>query len=308
MQLIKPKFWDKKHSLLSILLFPFSLIYQLIFFIKKNLTFKRKLFIKVICVGNIYLGGTGKTPTCIEIFSLLKEINKNPAFVKKKYTEFDDETNLLNQNGKVFENKKRYFAIEDATRDGHDVVILDDGLQDFAINKDFSIVCFNENQLVGNNMIIPAGPLRESLKSLKRAQCVIINGEKNIFFESQIKKINADIKIYYSTYEPVNLNDFKNKRIVAFAGIGNPNNFFKLLNEKKLDIANCLEYPDHYKYKPNDLKNLFEIAKKNNAILLTTEKDFMRLGISQKNDINFLKVKIEIKNKNNLLDQIKLYI
>ena len=84
MQLIKPKFWDKKHSLLSILLFPFSLIYQLIFFIKKNLTFKRKLFIKVICVGNIYLGGTGKTPTCIEIFSLLKEINKNPAFVKKK--------------------------------------------------------------------------------------------------------------------------------------------------------------------------------------------------------------------------------
>ena len=140
MQLIKPKFWDKKLSILSILLLPISLIYQIIFLIKKNLTFKKKLSIKIICVGNIYLGGTGKTPTCIEIFSLLKKINKNPAFIKKKYTQFDDEKNLLSQIGKVFENKKRYFAIEDATKNGHDVVVLDDGFQDFSINKDFSIL------------------------------------------------------------------------------------------------------------------------------------------------------------------------
>ena len=308
MQLIKPKFWDKKLSILSILLLPISLIYHIIFLIKKNLTFKKKLSIKIICVGNIYLGGTGKTPTCIEIFSLLKKINKNPAFIKKKYTQFDDEKNLLSQIGKVFENKKRYFAIEDATKNGHDVVVLDDGFQDFSINKDFSIVCFNENQLVGNSMIIPSGPLRESLKSLQRAQCVIINGKENIFFENQIKKINENINIYYSSYEPINLNNFKNKKIIAFAGIGNPQNFFKLLKEKNLNIINCLEFSDHYKYKSNDLKNLSEMAQKNEAILLTTEKDYMRLGINEKNDINFLKVKVEIKNKDNLLDQIKLLI
>ena len=93
------------------------------------------------------------------------------------------------------------------------------------ILKNLSIVCFNENQLIGNGLVLPAGPLRESLNALKNAEIVLINGNKNKNFEEKILNINKNLDIFYSSYIPVNLNNFKNHKLIAIAGIGNPDNF-----------------------------------------------------------------------------------
>ena len=192
MNFFKPKFWDKtEFSLFSLLLYPITLIIKLLTLLKPLLAKKNQCSIPVICVGNIYLGGTGKTPLSIEIYSILKDLNMNPAFIRKKYLSFQDEVELQKQTGPVYQNKKRIEAIKEAIQNNIDIAILDDGFQDFSINKDLSVVCFNENQWIGNGLTIPSGPLREDLSSLKRTNLVFINGKKNTDIESKIEKIDT---------------------------------------------------------------------------------------------------------------------
>tara|TARA_B100000029_G_C17468345_1_gene921037 strand:+ start:364 stop:1293 length:930 start_codon:yes stop_codon:yes gene_type:complete len=306
MLLLKPNFWDKNRiSLFSILLYPITLLIKLLSLFKQTLTKTRKFSIPIICVGNIYIGGTGKTPLCIEIFSILKKLNHKPVFIRKKYDEFQDEIKVLRQVGSVYENKKRTKAIEKAIQNGAEVAILDDGLQDFSVDKNLSIVCFNEKQWVGNGFTIPSGPLRENLSALKRANYVCINGEKNTNIEKKILNNNKKIKIFYTKYIGKNINDFKNKKIIAFAGIGNPINFFDLLKENNINLIKEIKFPDHHNYQNNELENLINESKKNNAILLTTEKDFLRIDENYKLNINFLKIMIEMKNHNQFVDEIK---
>ena len=160
MSFFKPKFWDKNQiSLLSILLFPIALLIKLLSFFKRAITKTYQCSIPVICVGNIYLGGTGKTPLCIEIFSILKDLNMNPVFIRKKYDSFQDEVDLQKQVGPIYQSRKRIEALKDAIQNKANVAILDDGFQDFSINKNLSIVCFNEKQWIGNGLVIPSGPL-----------------------------------------------------------------------------------------------------------------------------------------------------
>ena len=115
MSFFKPKFWDKNQvSLFSILLFPIALLIKLLNLFKRSITKTYQCSIPVICVGNIYLGGTGKTPLCIEIFSILKDLNMNPAFIRKKYDSFQDEVNLQKQIGPIYQSKKRIDSLKDA--------------------------------------------------------------------------------------------------------------------------------------------------------------------------------------------------
>ena len=309
MNFFKPKFWDKnKISFFSIFLYPIVLIIKLLFFIRKIFTKTYKFSVPTICVGNIYLGGTGKTPFCIELFSILKDLNKNPAFIRKKYKSFEDEVTLLKQTGIVYENKKRYVAINEAIKSKCDVVILDDGLQDFSIKKDLSIFCFNEKQWIGNGFLIPSGPLREELSSLRRANYVIINGKKNVNIEEKILKKNKKIKIFYTVHIPQNIDEFKNKKILAFAGIGNPDNFFKILKDYTIDIVDQIHFPDHYNYSNEDLNTLISKANNLEASLLTTEKDYLRINKNYINKISFLKIKSEIDNKKDFIKDIKNFI
>jgi len=309
MSFFKPKFWDKNQiSIFSVILFPISSLIKMLIFFKRFLTKPYESSIPVICVGNIYLGGTGKTPLCIEIFSILKNLNMNPAFVRKKYDSFQDEVNLQKQVGVVFQNKKRANAIKEASDKKANIVILDDGFQDFSIIKNLSIVCFNEKRWIGNGFIIPSGPLRESLSALKRASHVFINGKKNLDIESKIFAQNRNIKIFYTRYKPENVGQFKNNKIIAFAGIGDPENFFNLLNENKLNIVETVKFPDHHEYSEKELENLLNKAKKNNAILLTTEKDYFRISEIDKKNIKFLKIKVEIDNKKQFIDEVKKII
>ena len=309
MNFFKPKFWDKNQiSFFSVLLFPVSLLIKVLNFFKRFLTKTNQSSIPIICVGNIYLGGTGKTPLCIEIFSILKNLNMNPVFIRKKYDSFQDEADLQKQVGPVYQNNKRIEAVKEALQNKANVAILDDGFQDFSINKNLSIVCFNKKLWVGNGLTIPSGPLREGLSALKRANCVVINGEKNIDIENKIFSKNKEIKIFYAKYRAQNISECKNKKVIAFAGIGNPENFFNLLKDNKIDIVEEIKFPDHHKYSEETLENLINKAKENNTILLTTEKDYFRIDENYKQNINFLKIEVEIENRNQFIDEIKKII
>ena len=204
----------------------------------------------------------------------------------------------------VIVDKNRSKAIEEAEIKNFDIAILDDGFQDYAIEKNINIICFNTNQLIGNGLVFPAGPLRENLSSLKRAQFVILNGEKNKIFEEKILEISQKIKIFYSKYTPINLDQFKNKKLLAFAGIGNPSNFFKLLSEHNLNVQKNIFFPDHYDFTSNEIENLIKTAKKNDLELITTEKDFYRIKDYNFKEIKYLKVDLIIKEKNKFMNEI----
>lgn len=303
MNLKKPKFWDYNTlSIWSIILIPFTFTYLLIFWIIKIIKPSKKFKIPIICVGNIYLGGTGKTPLSIEIFNILKNFNKNPAFVKKPYLYLEDEIKMLKASGKVFTEKKRVSSISLSINDNHDVVILDDGFQDFSIKPDIAILCFNSKQLIGNGLVIPSGPLRENLSSIKRADCVVINGSESLSFEKTLKKINSSIKVFYSNYKIKNLDRFQDKEVVAFAGIGNPQNFFDLLKENNIKLKETFSFPDHHNYSLKDFNNISK--GKEDVILLTTKKDYFRITDKKKN-LYCLEVDLEIKDKDGFINLIK---
>ena len=270
-----------------------------------NLTRHKKTTIPIICVGNIYLGGTGKTPVVREIFKIAKSFGKNPAFIKKYYHYLSDEIKMLEKTGKVYVNKKRYDGIFLSATDNHDVAILDDGFQDFSIEPSFSVLCFNSRQMIGNGQLIPSGPLREGLGAIKRADCLIINGVKNFDFEEKIYSIKKEIKIFYSNYKIKNIEKYYGKKIAAFAGIGNPENFFNLLKENKIDLIKTYIFPDHHNYSKKD----FEIMKKENSnMLVTTEKDFNRMNEEQKKNCSIIEVDLEIENMQKFKELIQSYL
>lgn len=304
MKLFKPVFWES-NNIISILLIPFSLLVRLIIFIKKTCIKKLTFKIPIICIGNIYIGGTGKTPLSIFLAQELKNIGKKPTIVKKFYKEHQDEHELIKNNfNSLILNKKRSKAIDEAVQKKFDTVILDDGFQDYRINKDISILCFNQNQLIGNGRVIPAGPLRENFSSIKNAQIIIINGEKNLRFERKILKENSKLSIFYIKYKPQNIEELRRKKIIAVAGIGNPINFFNLLSEYKFKIDKTIAFPDHYQFSKSEILDILSDAKKNDCQVLLTEKDYYKIQKYDLKEVKFLKVELEIDNKLNFMKKI----
>ena len=306
MLLKKPRFWDYKYiSFLAIILSPLSFFVNIFNYIKLKISKKKNFSIPIICVGNIYLGGTGKTPLASEIFKITQSLGKNPAFVKKYYDYLKDEITMLKKVGTTFVSESRKEAIEYLIKNKNDIAILDDGFQDFTINKNFSIVCFNQKQWIGNGFVIPSGPLRERFSAIKRANCIVINGQKDISIEEKIFKENTNVEIYYTKYKLLDISRFKDNKILAFAGIGNPSNFFDLLKENKLLLEEVIYYPDHYNFPKTELDTLIKRAEISNSILLTTEKDYFRIDDNYKKNIEFLKIELEIENKDSFIELIK---
>ncbi len=301
MKILKPKFWDSKSlSLFSIVFLPISFFYQLILYVTEKISKQKKFSVPVICVGNIYIGGTGKTPVSIKIFEILKELKMNPVIIKKNYKDHKDEILLTKKYCEILVGSKRELSIEEAIEKKFNIIILDDGYQDFGIKKDMNIVCFNENQQIGNGFLIPSGPLRQSLKSLRNCNVVFYNGTKDRIFEQKIKKHNSKIEFVYYKYEATNINEFKNKKLIALAGIGNPDNFFNFLEDYKLNIIKKLRYPDHYSFSKKNLDNLLQLKIKYNAKLVTTEKDYMRIDPQYINEFDFIPIKIRLQSANDL--------
>ena len=304
MKLYKPKFWNKK-NFLSILLFPISLIVQLFAFIKQKSVKSLNFNIPIICLGNIYLGGTGKTPLSIYLANELKKRGKNPVIIRKYYKSHKDEHSLIKKKiGFLILNTNRANAIKEAERKGFDSVILDDGFQDHKIKKDLNVICFNSFQLDGNGLVLPAGPLRESFDSLKRAHIVMINGEKNNSFEERIYKINKNIKIFYSKYDPINVQQFRQGKFIALIGIGNPENFLSLLSKIGVNIIKKYIVPDHYQFDKNEVSKIIQEAKDNDCKIILTEKDYYKVKDFSLERMVCLKVDLSIDEKENFLDAI----
>ena len=183
---------------------------------------------------------------------------------------------------------------------------MDDGFQDFSLEKNFSFLCFDEKLWIGNGLLIPAGPLRESLKSgIKRADCVLVKGQKNNLIENKIRELNETIDIFYFEYKPINIENYLNKSVIAFAGIGNPEGFFELLRKNNINTLKNSTFPDHHNYTDHEIKKLINQAEENDAVLLTTEKDFLRIKKEFHDKISVLKIELIIEKKNQLMDKIK---
>ncbi len=309
MKIYKPKFWSQKKGILSSFFFPISLIYEFLGFLKKKFTKVNNFKIPIICIGNIFIGGTGKTPLTIFLTKELIKIGKNPVVLRKFYKNHLDEYKLIkNYLNNLILNKNRSKGVIEAINKNYDSVILDDGFQDYSINKKLNIICFNQNQLLGNELIFPSGPLRQKLDSLKEAQIIIINGVKNRNFEEKLLNVNKRLEIFYSRYIPINLNEFRGKKLFAFAGIGNPINFFNLLSDNGLEVVKKIEYPDHYKIKRKEISTIIQYCLKNNLHIIMTEKDYFRIQDYKINNLRYLKIKVEVDDAPRLINKIlKLY-
>ena len=307
MNLKKPKFWDlKEPNFFAYVLLPIAIILQnLKYLLSKKDPFKLK--IKTICVGNIYIGGTGKTSLSIQINKILNERKIKTCFVKKFYKNQADEQKLLEKKGKLFLGKTRYKALQRAEEENYQIAILDDGLQDLSIKYDVNLVCFNNLNWKGNGLTIPAGPLRENINNLKKYNHVFLNGNlENIeILKKEIKQINSEIKIHIGKYEPINLNKFnKTDKYFVFSGIGNHKTFIKMLKNYGLDVVEDLEFADHYSYKNNDIEKIIYKSKKLNAKILTTEKDYLRLEKKYLEEITFIEVELKIIDEDKFIESI----
>jgi len=295
MKIIKPVFWSEK-NFLSLLLYPLTVLTFLINLIKK-FSVKKKFSIKTICIGNICVGGTGKTPLSIKIDKILKKKYKT-VFVKKKYSDQSDEQSLLRSNGNLICTNYRDNGLKIAQKLKYDVAIMDDGLQEKSIKYDLTIACFNTSEGIGNGLLLPAGPLRENISAIKNYDAIFLNGEKkNKKLFLLLKKINNNLKIFEGKYVPLNIKNFnRNKKFIIFSGLGNPEEYERTLKKYKFKIKEKFVFPDHHKFSNSEIKKIKKIAKNNKLEIITTEKDYFRLNNKNKKNIKFLKVNLQIKN------------
>ena len=264
MNIKKPKFWDfKKPNLISYLLIPFTipLLINNFFLNKKNKKIKE---IKSICVGNIYIGGTGKTPSTIKLYEILRKIEPQICTGKKFYSNHEDEKIILEKKTNLISEDNREKIIQIAIKKKQKIIIFDDGLQDKKLDFDLKFVCFEAENWIGNGKLIPAGPLREKISSLKKYDAVFLkDSELNKNVQEIIKNYNQNIEIFHTSYQIKNFHIFDlSKKFLVFSGIGNPKNFINILNKNNFKIIDQIIFSDHYNYKQEDIDFIKNRAKK----------------------------------------------
>ena len=308
-----PKFWYlKRDTLFSLFFYPLSLLFRLGTQIRNAASTSKKSSLPIICVGNIVVGGAGKTPVSLKIGKMLIEAGYHPHFVSKGYSgiiknntlienwhspkSVGDESLLLSNIAPTWIGLDRNKSIKLAEKKGADSIIMDDGFQNPTIYKDFSIVVINASQEFGNRRVIPSGPLRESIKKgFSRTNLIVIIGDVT----DSLKKIIPDhIPIILAKFAINNENKiFKGQKITAFAGIAYPEKFFTSLKDQGAKIVRKSTYPDHHIYDENDLLSLAEVANQTNSILVTTQKDFIRIPKSYRSLISTLDGEIIFENE-----------
>ncbi len=326
MQFKTPKFWTKI-NLTSLALLPLSLIYFvvtfLISFFQKTYTVSKP----VICVGNLIAGGSGKTPTAIALGKILREItdkeNFEFAFLSTGYMgdgakfvalregkhvakNVGDEPMLLTQTAPTFVAKNRLFGAKQIDNMKKiKAIILDDGMQNNSLYKDLVIMVVDGKIAFGNNLLIPAGPMRETLSSgLKKADLVVVIGEVN----SDLEKKLSGKKIIQAHLKTTNLEKFFNKKLLAFCGLAYPQKFFSLIKNNNLQLIEEKSFPDHYSYLNADLEELCKTAKEKGLELITTKKDWVKFPPIFQNQIPYLDVELEFLDKELLIDELQKVI
>ncbi len=321
-----PDFWYKETNISitlgEILLYPLSVLYQIGHHINQNFTKTKSVKIPVICIGNITAGGSGKTPISIAINKLVQEnnISNAPYFLTRGYggnnhntrvikvhddaKETGDEPLLLASHSNTIISKNRYNGALMAHKLGADLIIMDDGLQNQTLKKDISFLVIDGNMGFGNERTLPSGPLREPLKhALNKVDAVIIIG-KDI---RKIKnKIPDNMTVFYSQIKPASKNmPDKSKQYIAFCGLGYPDKFFKTLKDNGYKIIKSFSFSDHHNFSYKDLKKIKDSALNSNSSIITTEKDYIRLPQTFKNDVVTLPIEIKFDNEDKLVSFIK---
>jgi tetraacyldisaccharide 4'-kinase len=294
-----PDFWTHD-DWRSRLLAPLGWLYGTSVAWKDVHTKKQKMGVPVICIGNLGVGGTGKTPVAIEIARLLIARGRNPFFLSRGYggrlrgpievsegnraTDVGDEPLLLAQAAPVIVARDRREGAKLAVSRGADVIVMDDGHQNFALAKDLSIVVVDGEAGFGNGRAVPAGPLREPVdQGLARADAVMITGDG-------APSLGAFSKLVMRTHLIHDDAAIAGRRMVAFAGIGRPEKFFQSLRDLGADVVATKGFGDHHTYTAGEIARLISKARAHNAELVTTEKDFVRLTRTEREGIRAMPV------------------
>ncbi len=315
-----PKFWYKKSiSFFSIILLPLSLMWYMGSFLKKKLSKVNKFDLPIVAVGSAIVGGSGKTPSVLFLCEQLKNIGYKPHIISKGYggsaTEtikvsedmdynlVGDEALMMSKYYPTWVSKNKFNAFPLAKKDGADILVLDDALQTYNIHKDLSVYVYDSIQAFGNKLLIPAGPLRESITSVinKSQIFFLINTDHCNELKDEEAKIKLKFQIEIS-------NDLKEKKLIAFAGLGFNKKFFDQLKSENLNLTAFKEFPDHHKYSVDDLFQLLDEANKNDAYLITTEKDHMRIPKEFKSSVGIIYGKMILNDDLNIADKIEKYI
>ncbi len=314
-----PEFWYKNNiasKVKAILLYPFSVFWILIDELKKSYTRSYKSKLKVICIGNLTVGGTGKTPYAIYTFKILKGLGYNPVFLTRGYRGFNkgpievkkshhfkevgDEALLLCNVGSTIVSENRCLGAKfiEKHHNNFDVIIMDDGLQNYQLYQDIKCLLIDRNLKLGNGYCLPSGPLRQPIKNaLKNIDGIIVTGRND---KKESEFINTfKIPLFMSKIKVTNQPKIKKEKVFAFCGIANPNKFFETLRKNGYKISSTKKFPDHYAYKKNDINKLILDANNQNLKLITTEKDYVKI-LENKNYIDFLPIELELSVKDKL--------
>ncbi len=311
MKFKKPYFWDyKKPNLIAYLLTPLNFIVKINNIFLKIKSKKKYPNIKTICVGNIYVGGTGKTPTALKLYEIFKNKKLKVSTAKKFYSNQEDENTILKNRSELITSNSRQKIVKKAIKENYELLIFDDGLQDSEIDYNFKLVCFDSKNWIGNGFLIPSGPMRETIDSLKKYDAVIIknikkNSDQDEIYQS-INKVNPKIKIFNSFFRIKNKNEFNlNDKFLIFSGLGNNDSFKELLIENRFNIIEEIVFPDHFNYKTHDILNLLKVAKNKDIKILTTEKDFVKIPKNLREKIKFIMIDLEILEQEQLTKLIE---
>jgi tetraacyldisaccharide 4'-kinase len=292
----EPEFW-RRRSLLSLLLMPLAAVYGAIAAARMKKV-GLSLAVPVICVGNYHGGGAGKTPTTLALVSLLRELDEIPVVLSRGYggtltgpvevdparhsaAEVGDEPLMMARSVPVVVAKDRVAGAALALSRRASVIVMDDGFQNPALAKDVSLIVIDARRGIGNGWVIPAGPLRAPLwLQTDRTDALLIVGEGTAAdpVAARLKAKGAPVLRGHFAPDSAVVAALSGRRVLAFAGIGDPDRFFATLRGCGIAVAAERPFPDHHPFSADDIALLRDQALRDGLILVTTEKDLARLG------------------------------
>ncbi|MBL1406723.1 MAG: tetraacyldisaccharide 4'-kinase [Hyphomicrobiales bacterium] len=322
-----PPFWFDKPSLQSWLLWPFSYLYNRGATFKMLSTSSSKVDVPVLCIGNFVAGGGGKTPTALAFAKSLKARGFKPGFLSrgyggrvnvptlvdtKKFNALDvgDEPLLLAQVAKTVVSADRVAGAKLLIKNGCNFIVMDDGFQNPSLNKDFCLVVVDSRRGIGNGFTIPAGPLRAGIETqITKTDAVLIVGDDNGADEIIRKTARSGRPVYHSKLVMEKPSQWRNKSLIAFAGIADPEKFFESLRKQGAKLELIRPFGDHHYFHKDEILEMLDRAKHLKAELVTTAKDYVRfLGMGELHEsfakqlfIVHVELKFEDKNAINVI-------
>jgi len=311
-----PEFWTKRDSTsrtISDALRPIGWIVGRITVFRATRPWRYRARARVICVGNLTVGGSGKTPIAMAIAELLTQRNIKPFFLTRGYggksrgpvevsrkthsaREVGDEPLLLSNVAPTVVARDRAAGAEYADRHGADVIVMDDGHQNSHLRKHISFVVVDAQTGFGNRRVLPAGPLREPIKDgLKRAHAVILVGG-----DESAKLTGYQGKVFRAKIVPQEIEGLREKPVIAFAGIGQPRKLLQSLRDLGAQVKTLKSFADHHIYSGKEIAELQKRAMEENALLVTTEKDYVRLPPRLRRGVRFLPIRAEFEDPEGL--------